>query len=339
MRKATLTAAAIITISTGLMAFTASSTGSTAMAMSKGNGPVASTTFKTIKAVPEVQNLADQFQNLTRDTKWQQKQKINLQFNNYHSQGMVRVGDLFYMSSVQLIETPVKYNHPQGGYDRTPGKGIGHLFVFDKQGKLVKDIRLGEGDIYHPGGIDFDGKNIWVPVAQYRPNSESIIYKVDPKTMKATETFRVHDHIGGLVREGQSGKIIGNNWGSRKFYEWNQNGQQLLVKENSSFFIDYQDGHYIGQGKMILSGITEYPNPAAGNGKPYELGGLALVDMKTLNTIREVPVTEFSPDGHVITRNPVFVEKAGQQMRMYAVPDDDHGSLLVYETTNLSNKQ
>ncbi|WCK53407.1 DUF6454 family protein [Aneurinibacillus sp. Ricciae_BoGa-3] len=338
MRKTTLTAAVIVSISTGLMAFAASSTGSTALAMSKGNGPTMATS-KTYQANTEGQNLASLFDNLTRNTKWQQKEKIDLQFNNYHSQGLVRVGNLFYMSAVQVTQTPVKYDHPQGGYDRTPGKGIGHLFVFDKQGKLIKDIRLGEGDIYHPGGLDFDGKNIWVPVAQYRPNSESIVYKVDPQAMTATVAFRVHDHIGGLVRDGQNGKIIGNSWGSRKFYEWNEKGQQLLVKENASFYVDYQDGHYVGQGKMILSGVTEFPNPAAGNAKPFELGGLALVDMKTLNTIREVPVTELSPQGHVITRNPVFLEKAGQEMRLYAVPDDDHGSLLVYETNNLSNKQ
>lgn len=284
------------------------------------------------------QKLIAQFRNLTRNTKWEQKDKIDLQFNNYHSQGMVRIGDLFYLSSVELIEKPVKYNQPQHGYDRTTGKGIGHLFVFDKQGKLLNDMHLGEGNIYHPGGIDFDGNHIWVPIAEYRPNSESIVYKVDPKTMKAEEAFRVHDHIGGLVRDGQNGKLIGNSWGSRKFYEWNQNGQQLLVKENSSHFVDYQDGHYVGEGKMILSGISELVNPASRNSKPFELGGLALIDTKTLDTIHEVPITEFSPQGHVITRNPVFVENAGQELRLYAVPDDDHGSMLVYETSNLNNK-
>ncbi|MCR8630183.1 DUF6454 family protein [Paenibacillus radicis (ex Xue et al. 2023)] len=281
--------------------------------------------------------LIDQFQNLTRNTKWEQKAKIDLQFNNYHSQGMVRIGDLFYLSSVELIEMPVKYDQPQHGYDRTSGKGIGHLFVFDQQGKLMNDVTLGEGNIYHPGGIDFDGKNIWVPVAEYRPNSESIVYKVDPKTMKAEESFRVHDHIGGVVREGQNGKLVGHSWGSRKFYEWNPIGQILLVKENSSHYVDYQDGHYVGEGKMILSGISELSNPSSLNSKPYELGGIALIDMKTLDMLHEAPITEFSPQGHVITRNPVFIENAGQELRLYAVPDDDHGSMLVYETINLYN--
>jgi Family of unknown function (DUF6454) len=285
------------------------------------------------------QKLDDQFQQLSRSTKWQQKEKIHLQFNAYHPQGMTRIGDLYYMSSVEIIEKPVKYDQPQDGYDRTPGKGVGHLFVFNKQGKLLKDIQLGEGIIYHPGGIAFDGKSIWVPVAEYRPNSHSIVYKVNYKTMKVEEVFRVNDHIGGIVRDSQSGKLIGVSWGSRKFYEWNEKGQQLRVKENPSHFIDYQDCEGVGQGKMVCSGISELPNPATGYSKPYELGGLALLDIKRLNTIHEVPLMEFSPQGHVITRNPVFLENAGQELRLYAVPDDDDASLLVYETTNLNNKQ
>jgi hypothetical protein len=279
-------------------------------------------------------HLVDKFQQLSRNTKWQQTEKIDLQFNVYHPQGMTRIGDLYYMSSVEIIEKPVKYDQPKDGYDRTPGKGIGHLFVFDKQGKLVKDIRLGEGIIYHPGGIAFDGKFIWVPVAEYRPNSHSIIYKVDPKTLKVEEVFRVNDHIGGLVHDNQSGKLIGVSWGSRKFYEWNEKGKQLRMKTNPSHFIDYQDCESVGQGKMICSGISELPNPATNFSTPYELGGLALIDMKTLDILYEVPVTEFSPQGHVITRNPVYLEDFDQGLRLYAVPDDDHASLLVYEMNN-----
>jgi hypothetical protein len=285
------------------------------------------------------QKLDEQFQELSRNTNWQQKEEINLQFNVYHPQGMTRIGDLYYMSSVEIIESTTKYEEPRDGYDRTPGKGVGHLFVFNNQGKLLKDIQLGEGNMYHPGGIAFDGKSIWISVAEYRPDSQSIIYKVNPETMKAEEAFRINDHIGGLVRDGKNGKLYGVSWGSRKFYEWNGKGKQLSVKENSSHFIDYQDCEGVGQGKMVCSGISELPNTATSNSKPYELGGLALLDLKTLNTIHEVPLTEFSPQGHAITRNPVFLENAGQELRLYAVPDDDDASLLVYETINLTNKQ
>lgn len=279
--------------------------------------------------------LEDQFQQLSRNTDWQQQEEIDLQFDVYHPQGMTRIGDLYYMSSVEIIESTVKYEQPIDGYDRTPGKGVGHLFVFNQNGELLKDIQLGEGNMYHPGGIDFDGEFIWISVAEYRPNSESIIYKVDPETMESEEVFRVNDHIGGIVSDEQNGKLYGVSWGSRKFYEWNSKGKERNVQENSSYFIDYQDCESVGKDKMVCSGIAGLPNTVGS--ESYELGGVALLDLKTFNTIHEVPVTEFSSQGHVITRNPVFLENAGQELRLYAVPDDDDASLLVYETTNLSN--
>lgn len=281
------------------------------------------------------QKLEEQFKQLSRGTKWQQKEKIDLQFNAYHTQGMTKIGDLYYMSSVEIIEKTVKYDKPKDGYDRTPGKGVGHLFVFDKQGKLLNDIRLGEGNMYHPGGIAFDGKSIWVPVAEYRPNSRSIVYKINPKNMKAEEVFRFDDHLGGIVRDEKSGKLTGVSWGSRKFFQWNDEYKLTSEIENPSHFIDYQDCEGLKNNQMICSGISELPNPSAVNSKPYELGGLALLDSKTFNIKHEVPVTELSPQGHVITRNPVFLENAGNELRLYAVPDDDNATLLVYETTNL----
>ncbi len=65
----------------------------------------------------------------------------------------------------------MKYPTPQNGFDRTAGRGIGHLFVMEVAGNLQKDITLREGDMYHPGGIDFDGTNFWVPVAQSGPTA------------------------------------------------------------------------------------------------------------------------------------------------------------------------
>ena len=100
------------------------------------------------------------------------------------------------------------------------GKASGICSSSPLEGKLVADLKLGDGAIYHPGGIDYDGKDIWVPVAEYRPNSRSIIYRVDPATMKPTEMFRFADHIGGIVRNTDDNTLHGVSWGSRRFYRW-----------------------------------------------------------------------------------------------------------------------
>ena len=169
--------------------------------------------------------VSDRVKLLTRGTQWKQVAAIPMQFDTQHPQGMVKIGDDFYLSSVE-IKTPTKrFPQPVDGYDRDTGEGAGHLFKFDKTGKLLADLPLGEGSVYHPGGIDYDGRYIWVPVAEYRPNSASIVYRVDPATMKATEVFRFKDHVGGIVHNTDAKTLHGVSWGSRRFYRFTLDDQ------------------------------------------------------------------------------------------------------------------
>ena len=233
----------------------------------------------------------------------------------------------------------MKYPTPQGGYDRTPGKGIGHLFVMDKAGHLQKDITLGEGDMYHPGGIDFDGTNIWVPVAQYRPNSSAIIYRVEASTLGVHKQFEIPDHFGGILMDKQTGHLVGNTWGSRRFAEWNLHGDQLATWENPNYFIDYQDCQYAANAKMLCAGITNLPqNPTAGGATAtYELGGIALIDMTKHNLLRDVPFQKWSTAGHVATRNPFKMTANGNHLTMRVAPDNGNEGngteILTYRAT------
>ncbi|WP_106402147.1 hypothetical protein [Actinocorallia populi] len=59
---------------------------------------------------------------------------------------MLLVGDHHFMSSVEIIERATTCNPACGGYDRTAGKGMGHLFELDEDGNLLRDIKLGELD-------------------------------------------------------------------------------------------------------------------------------------------------------------------------------------------------
>ena len=179
--------------------------------------------------------LADAFNGVDRNTNWQQTSKLKLNFPTYHTEGIAYSQDHIFLSAVQIIEPTVKFPTPQNGFDRTPGKGVGHLFVMDKAGALQKDIVLGEGDMYHPGGIDFDGTNVWIPVAQYRPDSSAIIYRVDATTLDVHKQFEVKDHFGGIVMDKQTGHLVGNTWGSRRFAEWDLQGKQLSTWQNPNY--------------------------------------------------------------------------------------------------------
>ncbi|HAG58789.1 MAG TPA: hypothetical protein DEP82_01880 [Arthrobacter bacterium] len=288
--------------------------------------------------------LADAFNGVDRNTNWQLTSKLKLKFPTYHTEGIAFSGDHIFLSAVQIIEPTVKFPAPQGGFDRTPGKGIGHLFVMDLAGNLQKDITLGEGDMYHPGGIDFDGTNVWVPVAQYRPNSSAIIYRVDATTLDVQKQFEVKDHFGGIVMDKQTGHLVGNTWGSRRFAEWDLQGKELSTWDNPDFFIDYQDCQYVPNSKMLCDGITNLPQtPAAGgNAATYELGGMAMIDLKSRNVVREVPFQQWSTAGHVATRNPFKMTADGDHLTMKVAPDNgDEGNgteILTYEATASTTK-
>ncbi|MGH9245567.1 MAG: DUF6454 family protein [Acidimicrobiales bacterium] len=276
---------------------------------------------------------------VTRATAWEHAETIDLQFDAEHPQGMVKIGDRFFISSVEIIEAPVPCPTPCDGYDRTPGRGVGHVYVVDSSGALLADVVLGEGNMYHPGGIDYDGQWLWVPVAEYRPstelaNSNAIIYRVRPSTLAVEEAFRVSDHIGGVVRDRVDGHVHGVSWGSRTMYEWTDRGRRLAREANESHFIDYQDCDYLAFRKMVCGGIAGL---AAPDGTPFELGGLALIDLRESRILHEVPVVRYSPvTNHVVTRNPVFLERTDGGLRLFAAPDDDEDAAILILEAPLS---
>lgn len=284
-------------------------------------------------ASPRTDPLVSAVQSLTRSAAWTAVRTLDLDFETYHPQGFARVGDRLYLSSVEVIEPPVRYPQPVDGYDRSPGRGVGHLFELDLSGRLLRQITLGEGTMYHPGGIDFDGRSLWVPVAEYRPNSRSIVYRVDPRSLRATEAFRFNDHVGGVVRDPRTGRVHGVSWGSRKLFAWTERGRPLRGGLNESHYVDFQDCAAAGPGKAVCTGLTEFPIASGGR---FDLGGIAVLDLRTGAVGHEVPVTVLSPNRRVVTRNPVHLETDGDVLRMWAAPDDGEEPggtrLIVLET-------
>src|SRR5438552_16624298 len=157
------------------------------------------TTFAAGAADPR-SVVAERVTKLTRDSSWTRVAAVPISFRTYHPQGLVKIGDGFIVSSVEVRVPTKRLSAPVAGHDRDAGDGIGHLFKIDAKGNLVTDLRLGEGTIYHPGGIEYDGTIVGVPVAEYRPNSRSIIYRVNPATMSPTVGFRFNDHTGVLMK-------------------------------------------------------------------------------------------------------------------------------------------
>ncbi|MDQ6752228.1 MAG: DUF6454 family protein [Actinomycetota bacterium] len=268
-----------------------------------------------------------------RSTPWRLVGRLPLDFPTFHPQGLAFAGGKTFLSSVEILELPEAVELGPGG--RTPGRGVGHVFVMDPEGAVLHDLVIGEGDMYHPGGIDFDGTSVWVPVAEYRGKSSSIIQTIDPASLEVKERFRVQDHIGWLVSDPLRGVLYGGSWGSRDFYTWSPDGVELDRWQNPCGFIDYQDCQHAGDGVILCSGISALPQ--AGGDVEYELGGIALVDVRHHRILHETPVPLFSAAGHVVTRNPFAMSTADDGLVLWVAPDDgDEGGgteILKYEVT------
>ena len=284
--------------------------------------------------------VGERVKKLTRAAQWRQVAAIPINFNTFHPQGMVKIGDTLYVSSVD-IRTPTKrYPQLQDGYDRDTGEGVGHLFKLDMKGNLLSDLTLGDGSVYHPGGIDFDGTVIWVPVAEYRPNSRAIIYRVDPATMKATEVVRYGDHIGGIVHNTEAKSLHGVSWGSRRFYRFalDTDGkvtnagtppEQLRVI-NPALYIDYQDCKYLGRQEALCSGLNNYQMKK--DAPRFPLGGFEVVDLAANRPLYQVPIELWTDGGLPMTQNPFWIEPTATGLRAYFMPEDEKSTLYIYET-------
>lgn len=290
---------------------------------------------------PAAPAVAELVRGLTRETVWTLVESVPMKFTTYHPQGMVKIGDTLFVSSVEVKVRTRRFPQPIGGYDRDVGEGVGHLFKADLKGNLVAGITLGEGAMYHAGGIDYDGRHIWVPVSEYRPNSRSVIYRVDPATMKAEEVLRFADSIGGMVHDTDDRSLHGVSWGSRRFYRWTLDAggkvtnagvpPQRLRTLNTSHYLDYQDCKYAGRHRMLCTGVTEMrQSPTA---PPFRLGGIDLVDLRDGRPLHQVPVLLWTAGGLDMTHNPVWLQATATGLRGYFMPEDDTSTLYVYEAS------
>ena len=279
---------------------------------------------------------------LTRDSVWTLVRSVPVAFRTFHPQGMVRVGDHLFVSSVEVRVPTRRGPQPDGRSDRDAGEGVGHLFKMTMSGALVSDTVIGEGSIYHPGGIDFDGTHIWVAVAEYRPDSRSIVYRVEPDTMTATEVLRVADHLGAIVHDTDDRSLYAVSWGSRRFYRWALDaGGRVRDRDqpldrvriiNRSHYVDYQDCKYVGRRRMLCTGVAELRPTLAG--PPFRLGGLELVDLAEGRAVHQVPVPLWTSGGLDMTHNPSWFEATPGGLRAYFLPEDDTSTLYVYDVVN-----
>ena len=291
-------------------------------------------------AAPDDRQLVDErVRRLTRSSAWTLVRSVPIGFRTFHPQGMVKIDGVFFVSSVDVRVPTRRFPAPVDGYDRDPGEGVGRIFKIDGEGTLLASLTLADGDAYHPGGIDYDGQHIWVPVSEYRPDSRSIIYKIDPVTMKPVEVFRFPDSIGAIVHNTDDRTLHGVSWGSRRFYRWILDARGRVTNAttppatlqtlNPSHYVDYQDCKYLGRRRMLCTGLAELRTGASA--PAFRLGGLDLVSLEDGRPVHQVPVPLWTQGGLNMTHNAVWIEPSDTGLRAYFMPEDDRSTLYIYD--------
>ncbi|EJU04836.1 hypothetical protein DACRYDRAFT_63041, partial [Dacryopinax primogenitus] len=311
--------------------------------------PLAPSPLPLPGAAKDCDEIVNAFSHLGRTTVWNLVQKIKMQGDTYEPEGLVRIGDdRFFVSAGEYTAPTTSYGNGTiiNGTDRQPGAGFAHIIIFDGNGTRIADATLTqEGAIeYHNGGIDYDGKYIWATIAQYRANATATLVRIDPLTIDMTTILHIADHQGGVVHDVDTGNLHMLNWGSRNASTWNLNyvaapypefTRPRAITRNPSYYADYQDCKFLGhpaqfdyRGVMLCSGVTGIYGT--------QIGGIAIVDLKTMVPLMEVPITMISDLGVLVTENPVDVAMVDGKLRVYFMPDQHNSTLYVYEPTAAS---
>ena len=225
--------------------------------------------------------LAERVLKLTRGTQWHEVAAIKIGFKTHHPQGMVKIGDEFFVSSVEIAKPTTRYPEPRDGYDRDTGEGVGHLFKIDPNGELLGDLVLGEGAVYHPGGIDYDGESSgcrWPstgPTAGHRLPRRSEddesgggvpLRAITSAASSTTPTPARCTACPGARAASTPGRSARDG----KITNADAKPEALRVM-NPAQYIDYQDCHYLASRRMLCSGLNNYRTKP--DGTPFSLGG------------------------------------------------------------------
>jgi hypothetical protein len=252
-------------------------------------------------------------------SEWERVGRLGLDFVTDHPQGLIRVGDRWFLSTVRI---------PQGesGNPDLSSPGDGYLIEVGRSGDVgveKRRLRLSEGMVYHPGGIAHDGTYLYVPVSEYRPDSSCHIYKVDLKTFQTVgDPVEFPDHIGALSIDPERRRIYGMSWASRRIYIWDYEWNLVYANKNPIDNVAYQDIDFMGGSTLACGGVRTFDL----NGMEVNIGGIDLIDTNTWLPFHRIMITTKTPTGRLLTYNAFSHRLDFPDLHLLFIPDDDEDS-------------
>ncbi len=170
----------------------------------------------------------------------QANQQWHVKRATHHVQGLCVSEDLFWISSV----------------DR--GAKCGWIYKVDRDDlKVVVEEKLVDGTRFHPGGMQLVDDLIWVPLAEYRRHSSTVVLALDANTLAEKRRFLVDDHLGAVAVDAAK-TVYAANWDAKQIYRFDIDGKQRRVVDSTTAVayqdIEYHHGYLWGTGRAIVNG-------------------------------------------------------------------------------------
>ena len=139
-----------------------------------------------------------------------------------HTQGLELAGGKYYVTARRDDVHPRRALLLRTGPAAT-GWDVWDITPLDAQGALTS--------LDHPGGMQSDGTRLWIPVAESKRNSRSMVRAFllsdleAGRPLKPVFEFPVSGHIGSVAVSTKHGLLYGANWDTEKVYVWDLKGQ------------------------------------------------------------------------------------------------------------------
>ena len=260
----------------------------------------------------------------TNSSDWQHVGGFDLDFPTDHPQGLLRVDEGWFLSTVRIPK-----GEPGAPDLSTPGDGyLIHVARDGERAVEERRLKLSDGMLYHPGGLASDGRHLYVPVSEYRPDSSAHIYQVDPKTMAVVDRIEFADHIGALSIDATRGRTYGMSWAARRIYVWDRDWNLIYVTKNIIENVNYEDIDFVGGNTLACSGVANFKL----NGMSIDIGGIDLIDANTWLPYHRIMMPPKTHTGRPLTFNAFSHNLEFPRLQLLFVPDDDDDSRVeIYE--------
>ena len=159
-------------------------------------------------------------------------------------------GELFHVQGVELDAAHIWVTSVDRGNDK------GYIHEFDRAtGVLLRRLELTDGPRFHPGGISMSGGSIWVPVAEMKANSSSVLVEIDKDSLQIRRKIRVADHLGCVAASGQT--LVAGNWHSRLLYIFDLSNAEPVRTVQNPTRTRYQDMKLVGNQLVAGGSLTD----------------------------------------------------------------------------------